>query len=130
MPNGTEDCGGEAATLIRYLIGPLQSPANKSAVAVRSIVKTFRSGEVISGSRKAFSPEYQVVSDEPPDGYKIGNFIFSLSGDRACNAWSTCKAAMEGNRVVFRFQLQGHDEWPHPGQAKSEGFLTVTYVPL
>ena len=129
MPDNSRDCGGEAATLITQLVGSLKSLNNNSFPVTKSIVKTFRSGLVVSGSRKAFSSEYKVTSDEPPAGYKIGTYVFSLSGDRGCNAWSTCSAAIEGNRVVFRFTLQGHDEWPPPGQAQSEGFLTVTYVP-
>lgn len=132
QPNRTKDCSGESATLMSQLadnLKALPSGTEKSVSSSVEVVKTFRSGEVLSGSGKASSGEYVVNSDPPPPGFKIGNFVYSLVGDRGCNAWSTCKASVEGNRVVFRFTLQGHDEWPPPGQAKSEGFLKVTYVP-
>jgi hypothetical protein len=120
-------CQGEECTLIRE-IRPFLSTAQK---ATREIVaKTFSSDEMLSGSGDAFSPEYTLVSDQAPAGYKVGPFTYSLSGDRACNAWSTCRAAIENGRVVFRFSLQGHNEWPKPGQAKSRGHLNVIYEPI
>jgi len=135
MPDSTVQCGGEAVTLISELSGPLSSVAAGKAVTAEKVIsvgppilKTFSSGLVVSGSGKNFSPEYQVVSDPAPAGYKIGGFTYSLSGDRGCNAWSTCKAAIEGNRVIFRFSLQGHNEWPPPGQATSQGYLVVKYI--
>jgi V8-like Glu-specific endopeptidase len=117
-------CHGEECTLIREIKSFL-GPSDKSASDVP--VKTFASDEMLSGSGNAFSPEYVLVSDPAPDGYKIGRYTYSLSGDRACNAWSTCRAAIEDDRVVFRFALQGHNEWPPPGQARSRGHLNVTY---
>lgn len=131
-------CRGEDATLITSLKQDVvaQTPINAGGPEAKaetkpSITKVFSSGPRLSGVRKAFSPEYQLVSDPPPAGYKIGTFTYSLSGDRACNSWSTCRAAIEGDRVVFRFSMQGHDEFFNsPGQAVSEGHLTVTYVPI
>lgn len=131
-PDGTSDCSGEASTLISRVSPALEAAGNKSAKltsAQMSIVKTFRSGERLSGSGANFSAVYELESEPPPPGYKVGNFVYSLAGDRGCNAWSTCSASSDGTKVVFRFSLQGHNEWPPPGQAKSEGFLTVTYVP-
>ncbi len=92
-------------------------------------VTTFRSGKVLSGAGSAYSNEYTVISDPARSGFKIANFVYTLQGDRSCNAWSTCKSSIEGDRVVFRFTLQGHNEWPPPGQGESEGFLVVTYAP-
>lgn len=125
-----EGCAGEAVTLISAVGQQLASmPNDKSIPASPPLLKTYTSGPVISGSGANFSHEYQVVSDPAPAGYKIGGFTYSLTGDRGCNAWSTCKAAIEGDRVVFRFTLQGHNEWPPPGQATSQGFLNVKFVP-
>ena len=110
---------------------PTADQVDKSlALAKReAIVRQFSSGPVASGSKKAFSAPYSVISDPSPDGYKIGTYSYSLSGDRICNAWSTCSAQIENGRVVFRFTLQGHDEWGGAGQAFSTGTLVVTYVP-
>ncbi len=137
QPNGSNACEGEASTLISEITSALQQyeSAQKSQPSVISrtleaIVRVFRSGLRPSGLGSAFSPLYQVVSDEPPQGYKIGSFVYSLTGDRGCNAWSTCNATVEGNRVIFRFTLQGHSEWFPPRPGMSEGVLTVTYVPL
>lgn len=143
MPDGTKTCSGEAATLMSRLSDALRDvlevPTAAKAVpnaepaaeqTTEPIVRTFRSGDVLSGSGANFSPDYEVVSDPAPPGYKIGPFVYSLTGDRGCNAWSRCLVATRDGRVAFRFSLQGHNEWPPPGQAKSEGILTVTYVPL
>jgi hypothetical protein len=130
LPDSTTECGGEAVTLISAVGQQLASiPNDKSIPPSPPLLKTYTSGPVISGSGANFSQEYQVVSDPTPAGYKIGGFTYSLTGDRGCNAWSTCKAAIEGDRVVFRFTLQGHNEWPSPGQATSQGFLNVKFVP-
>jgi hypothetical protein len=122
-------CRGEDSTLIS-VIEPYLSVQEKSKTALPVLLRTFSSDDLLSGSGAAFSADYQVVSDPPPPGYKIGTFTFSLSGDRACNAWSRCRAAIENGRVVFHFALQGHSEWPLPGQAKSRGHLAVTYQPI
>jgi hypothetical protein len=121
-------CKGEEVTLIGLLRAELAA-APKAVSRHAPITKTFTSGLQLSGPGSSFSPEYVLVSDPAPPGYKIGDFSFSLSGDRACNAWSTCRAAIENDRVVMRFSLQGHNEWPFPGQGKSAGNLVVTYSP-
>lgn len=119
-------CRGEDATEVRLIASTAKSePATTQEK--QPITKTFTSGPVLSGSGSSFSQEYTVASDPAPAGYKIANFAYSLNGDRACNAWSTCRAAIENDRVVFRFTLQGHNEWPPPGQATSIGNLSVTY---
>ena len=126
-PAGPAGCRGEDATLISYLVPSV--PKAMPAPAAQPFNKTFTSGPVLSGSRKSFSPEYVVRSEPAPQGYVISGFVGALGGDRACNAWSTCAASMEGDRVVFKFTLQGHDEWPGNGQALSTGNLLVTYSP-
>lgn len=135
-PDGTKDCSGESSTLISELsdsLKEIESAKPKSSKSVESltpIVKIFRSGAKPSGLGINFSPEYELDSDEAPAGYKIGTFNYTLVGDRGCNAWSTCKAAIIANRVVFRFSLQGHNEWFPPRPGISEGVLIVTFVPL
>jgi S1-C subfamily serine protease len=136
-------CEGEDVTLISALndastgtgiaiTQPTASQVEKSLALTKRepITRQFSSGSVVSGSRKSFSGEYLVTSDPAPDGYRIGKFSYSLAGDRVCNAWSTCSARIEDGKVVFRFTLQGHDEWGGAGQAYSTGTLVVTYDPL
>jgi len=126
-------CSGEQATLISTLATPLGGAPKAAAVSAppprQPITRIFSSGPPVSGSGSSFSGEYVVASDPAPEGYKIGDYSYSLTGDRACNAWSTCRASAEGGRVLFRFTLQGHNEWPPPGQAISTGNLIVTYAP-
>jgi len=105
------DCknDGEDATSLKAVadvfdISKLQS---SDSATHESITKTFSSGIVMSGVGAAFSSEYTVVSDPAPPGYKIANYSSSLGGSRVCNAWSTCRTSIEGDRVVFRFTLQG-----------------------
>jgi V8-like Glu-specific endopeptidase len=121
-------CSGESATLVAAFSTSV--PKNTAqAEATEPIVKTFDSGPKLSGTRKSFSESYVVQSDPPPPGFKIGTYSYSLTGDRQCNSWSTCVAGISGDRVVFSFSLQGHDEWQGSGQAQSEGHLVVTYSP-
>jgi hypothetical protein len=134
MPDpANQDCKGEDATQISQLAPTLTGlTANKSLPVAPQplILKTFRSGPKSSGLGSNFSPPYTVVSDPAPQGYKIAGFTYSLTGDRGCNAWSTCKAAIEGDKVVFTFTLQGHNEWFPPRPGVSEGVLTVKYALL
>jgi hypothetical protein len=126
---GDADCKGEDATLISEIAGTLKGvAATKELSLAPPILKLFRSGPVPSGTGSGFSREYTVISDPAPPGYKIAGFTYSLVGDRGCNAWSTCKASVEGDRVVFRFSLQGHSEWFPPRPGISEGVLNVKYV--
>lgn len=120
-------CTGESATLVAAFAASLPKAAKPKSL--EPLVKTFDSGPKLSGTRKNFSETYVLTSDPAPAGYTIGSFSFSLTGDRRCNAWSTCAAVQEGDRVVFKFTLQGHDEWVGSGQAFSEGHLVVTYSP-
>jgi hypothetical protein len=84
----------------------------------------------ISGFMSNFSPPYTIESDVPRDGYKIVNASYTLSGDRTCNAWSTCRWRQnDENKVIFEFTLQGHNERFPPGQAMSTGTLVVNYGP-
>ena len=125
---GGSDCRGEDSTLISVLSKVLKQ-AGKSDLQIALFTKTFTSGPKISGSGRNFSGNYELVSDIPPDGYLVGSFRYSLSGDRSCGNWASCSGEIQSGRVVFRFSLQGHDEWRSPGQALSEGNLVVTYVP-
>jgi hypothetical protein len=91
------------------------------------LTRIYSSGPKISGSMKSFSEWYTLCSTDEP-GYQIRTADFKLSGDRVCNAWSECQQASSSpGQVCWRFRLQGHDEWPPPGQANSEGILTVTW---
>ncbi len=129
----TTGCQGEACTwlsVVAGLTGVAPAVAVETRMELRPIIKTFSSGLKLSGRAKSFSPEYEVRSEPAPAGYKIGSVAYALSGDRACGMWATCRASEEGGVAVFRFALQGHDEWPPPGQALSEGHLVVTYEPL
>jgi hypothetical protein len=137
-PNET-GCRGEDATLIEN-VASLVGTTTKAAQSKFPITKVFSSPTEPSGVGADSSPEYTVTSEPPPPGYKIAHFEYSLTGDRSCNRWSTCKAAIEGDRVIFRFTLQGHSEWLglfshqsggpglQPGQAASQGHLVVTYA--
>lgn len=131
MPDpANQDCKGEDATQIGQLAPTLTGlTANKSLPVAPQplILKTFSSGPKFSGLGSNFSPPYTVVSDPAPQGYKIAGFTYSLTGDRGCNAWSTCKADIEGDKVVFIFTLQGHNEWFPPRPGVSEGVLIVKY---
>jgi len=92
------------------------------------VVRVYSSGPKISGSMKAFSDWYSLCSGDEP-GYQIRTADFKLSGDRACNAWSECQQTTNTpTQVCWRFRLQGHNEWPPPGQANSEGILAVTWI--
>jgi hypothetical protein len=133
-PRDGTDCrnDGEDATSIPAIADVFGS-ANATAFTEKAVLipvtKTFSGEDVLSGTMKSFSPEYTIISDPPPPGYKIASYNPSLTGDRVCNSYSTCRATVEGDRVVFRFSTQGHNEWPFPGQAKSQGHLVVTYAP-
>jgi len=105
------DCknDGEDATYLKAVadVFDISTPPSSGSTTHEAITKTFSSGMVISGVGEAFSQEYVVTSDPAPPGYKIANYLSSLSGSRVCNAWSTCRTSIEGERVVFRFTLQG-----------------------
>jgi V8-like Glu-specific endopeptidase len=154
-PEGT-DCkiGGEDSVLLKTIadvfnLPKSRPPANAASKTPSSekaihppITTPFSSGTVSSGPGDQFSQEYVVTSDPPPPGYQIGEYTATLSGQRTCNAWSTCQTAIENNHVVFRFRLQGHVERrriPLPlgfgsteavvaiSTVTAEGHLIVTY---
>jgi hypothetical protein len=134
----TRGCQGEDSTLIGAIVGalanqtatpPAELPKAAPTPTLPTITRQFDSGPHLSGIGADFSQEFTVTSDPSPDGYKVASFSLTLSGDRACNAWSTCRAAIEGNRVVGRFALQGHSEWFPPRPGVSEGHLVVIYAP-
>lgn len=92
--------------------------------------QTFHSGPVPSGRGREFSQWYAVAADPPKSGYEIDleKSYYSLSGDRQCNSWSECSwAARTPGSLEFQFRLQGHSEWPSPGQALTDGILHVEY---
>ncbi len=93
--------------------------------------KVYRSGPKLSGAGRAFSSWYRVCSDPPPKKYGFGRIDFRLEGDRGCGAWAECRG-LDGSRgeACWEFRLQGHEELPPPGQALSEGVLTVMFEPL
>jgi trypsin-like peptidase len=132
-------CRGEDSTLLSAL-----SEGAKEALGVKPQrsprTETYTSPAYPSGIGGAFSPEYVLTSGETPAGYKIAHYEYSLTGDRACNQWSACVPSIEGNRVVLRFKMQGHNEWLfpprsgdpglQPGQAYSTAHLVVTFEPI
>lgn len=95
------------------------------------IIKTFSSPPVPSGTGANFSGWYEVTAEPPSTGYVIDiqHSYFFLRGDRQCNAWSECVwKEQTPQKLSFQFRLQGHNEWPPPGQAFSQGFLHVEYM--
>jgi hypothetical protein len=92
-------------------------------------IQVTRSGLKLSGRGKFFSDWYVLCSADLPAGAKIVAHELTLSGDRQCGAWAECQPTdTSDSKVCYRFRLQGHDEWPAPGQGQSEGVLTVKYV--
>jgi len=134
-----QGCRGEDSTLVSAL-----SDNAKEKLGVKPprapFTATFDSPEYPSGIGSNSSPQYTLTSSPTPPGFKIAHFEYSLSGDRSCNQWSICSAAVDGDRVVLHFSMQGHSEWMlplraggpglAPGQAKSAGHLVVTYQPI
>ena len=104
------------------------------ASAPSQIVKTYSSGPQLSGVGSDRSPWYSLCSDPIP-GYRVVDTKFSLTGDRACNAWSDCEVdtgKSTGTVSCWRFRMQGHSEAFRPfgasgsAQSFSTGVLTVT----
>ena len=90
----------------------------------------FSSGPQNSGPGKQFSGQYELCSQGIPRGYRIESDTFRLTGDRACNAWSTCaKTVNLPDRVCWGFSLQGHEEIAaNNGVKQSTGVLTIVIV--
>jgi V8-like Glu-specific endopeptidase len=122
---------GEQSTLVGVFTDKIPSYSTKAnSVENKPFNKIFSSGPKLSGSGKNFGDWYAVSAETPPPGYKITNIDFSMTGDRRCNAWSECRLSKKTDTsATFEFRMQGHDEWPAPGQALSEGHLIVTYGP-
>jgi hypothetical protein len=93
--------------------------------------KVYRSGPKLSGAGRAFSGWYRICSDPPPKEYGFGRIDLRLEGDRGCGVWAECRG-LDGpqGEACWEFRLQGHEELPAPGQASSEGVLTVQFEPL
>jgi hypothetical protein len=90
--------------------------------------RVYQSGPKASGSRDQFSDFYKICSDAQP-GYHIAGDTFALGGDRRCGAWAECiRDVQTPDQVCWKFRLQGHNELPPPGQALSEGILSVTWA--
>lgn len=90
--------------------------------------RVFSSQPRLSGAGANFSDWYTLCSELPATA-RITNVAFSLSGDRRCGAWANCRESTRSqSQVCYQFQMQGHNEWPAPGQASSEGILTVDYL--
>lgn len=91
--------------------------------------RVFSSGPRLSGSGGGFSDWHTLCSEGLPSSARIISATFALSGDRRCGEWANCRESERtANRVCYQFQMQGHNEWPAPGQASSEGILTVEYA--
>lgn len=113
-------------TMIPVVLSDSGPTKPKTALNLQRI---FSSGPRISGSGSGFSEWYSLCSDGIPQSATITNVSFLLSGDRRCGGWANCvETERTGNRVCYKFQLQGHNENPPPGQAFSEGILTVNYT--
>jgi hypothetical protein len=86
----------------------------------------YSSGMVLSGPSEAFSPDYWLGTGPAPPMYTLYKACHWLTGDRACNSWSTCDWTRKDDvDVSFRFTLQGHKE---SSSAKlSEGHLRAVY---
>lgn len=73
--------------------------------------ETYRSDNLPSGHCKDFSGMYNLCSAAKPDGWTIVSQRFQLTGDRACNAWSTCAQTVNTpTQACYQFSMQGHDE--------------------
>jgi hypothetical protein len=93
------------------------------------------SGSKPSGQGKNFSSIYSVCATAPSPG----NCVYSsnkywLTGDRECNAWSTCRGTIDpnGKQFCMEFTLQGHDECLGPfancnPTRDSEGHVQATF---
>lgn len=111
-----------------------QVGTSPSSSGPSQIVKTYSSGPQMSGVGADYSPWYSLCSDPVP-GYHVVDSNFTLTGDRACNAWSQCQNDKEKSTQTvscWKFRMQGHSEALRPfgssgsAQAFSTGVLAVT----
>lgn len=86
------------------------------------------SGLKPSGAGKGWA-SHQLCAETPPGYERIdGSVNFSLTGDRACGAWSECNVIRKDPaNVCFEFKLQGHEEGPGDGVRMSEGHIQARY---
>jgi len=71
------------------------------------------SGLQRSGNGGDFSPPYEACATVPAEGeYVVDEATIRgwLTGDRACNAFSTCRTRSEGKKACIVFTLQGHND--------------------
>ena len=102
---------------------PVPVPSNPARVSEQL---SFSSGPKLSGAGKNFSGWYELCSGVLPTGATIESVSFVLAGDRSCGAWAECREKERtSTRACYEFRLQGHEEWPAPGQANSEGTLKL-----
>lgn len=88
---------------------------------------SFTSAPVPSGSGSNWSNWAELCSGSLPPNAVIVSASFALSGDRSCGAWSECRQTSQTpTQVCYQFRMQGHNEWPAPGQALSVGNLKIT----
>lgn len=111
-------------------LSPIQPVAAVPSPAPTLVARqrVFSSQPRLSGAGGNFSDWYTLCSELPANA-RITNVSFSLSGDRRCGAWANCRESSRSpSQACYQFQMQGHNEWPAPGQASSEGILTVDFL--
>jgi hypothetical protein len=85
------------------------------------------SGPQNSGNGQDSSTPYTVCADVPADGRYVvdaATVRYSLTGDRACNAYSTCQTRIDEKSACLIFTLQGHNECgPCASIRQSEGHI-------
>jgi hypothetical protein len=122
-----------AAAKVVVQAKPTTRPTAVEPAAIRE-TKTYNSGPRPSGVGASFSPEYTLCSGAEPSSWTIERSSFVLSGDRQCNAWSTCRPTVQTpTRVCWAFSMQGHNEQSGPfgiggsGVQLSAGVLSVVW---
>jgi hypothetical protein len=110
-------------------VQPVATTQNPVQPVETRMQRVFSSGPRLSGSGNGFSDWYSLCSEGIPTNARITNVSFALSGDRRCGAWANCRESeRSASRICYQFQMQGHNESLPPGQASSEGILTVEYT--
>lgn len=100
----------------------LRLPATKHVVAQLAGV---------SGVGEKSGQKYTTCVAPPDKNYALiaGSVKISLTGDRACNAWSTCETAISGDQACLTFSMQGHSEFnpdvPHLSTGRIEADYSV-----
>ncbi|HEY8697384.1 MAG TPA: hypothetical protein VIM02_07185 [Rhizomicrobium sp.] len=114
-------------------VGPTTTPTQVEPAVVRE-TKTYALGPLPSGDGARFSTEYTLCSDAAPPDWTIEESSFVLTGDRQCNAWSTCRLTTQtATKVCWTFSMQGHNEQMGPfgiggsGVQFSTGVLSVVW---